>query len=273
MTAPTSIPHLFYTGEVDWYHADGNTTSLLDRNIAQAVALGAYVDESTKVGAFLPKNIERLQVLVEKLKSPKWPGGVFGKIDNDKAKRGSEIYQRKIDTIGGVTYSCLDCHASRKSKLFTLDDVGTDPNRARNFQRPIDGKPFFQAIVDAIGPIRDATFEASGLNPPSGPDEWRGTGQYVARQLDGVWATAPYLHNGSVPTLYDLLLPASDRPTTFKLGHREYDPANVGYVRDSSTGTFDFETNSEGNSNAGHEFGTSLTNDERLDLVEYLKSL
>jgi len=105
--------------------------------------------------------------------------------------------------------------------------------------------------------------------------------RYKARPLDGIWATAPYLHNGSVPTLFDLLLPAKDRPSTFKIGGREYDPKTVGFTKDQvSTNTFSYITKTgdgkpvDGNSNVGHEYGASaLTDAERWALVEYLKSL
>jgi hypothetical protein len=117
---------------------------------------------------------------------------------------------------------------------------------------------------------------------------------YRARPLDGVWATAPYLHNGSVPTLRDMLLPQDKRPTSFCVGSREFDPVNVGVVtkvRDSDAcvaGLTDFNVFLLGNSNRGHSFegketdiakllpgviGPELTNDERRSLVEYLKTL
>ena len=105
---------------------------------------------------------------------------------------------------------------------------------------------------------------------------------YKVRPLNGVWATPPYLHNGSVPNLYALLSPVTERPTTFYLGHREYDPVNVGYRYDELAGGFKFDTTILGNRNTGHEFsnekgngviGRLLSPDERRALVEYLKTL
>lgn len=105
---------------------------------------------------------------------------------------------------------------------------------------------------------------------------------YKARPLDGIWATAPYLHNGSVPTLYDLLLPAKDRPPSFYVGNREYDPKRVGYVYNvaGSGNAFRFETVDsdgnaiDGNSRQGHEYGVGeLREDDRKALLEYLKTL
>jgi hypothetical protein len=101
---------------------------------------------------------------------------------------------------------------------------------------------------------------------------------YKARPLNGVWATAPYLHNGSVPTLYDLLLAPDNRPKSFHVGSREFDPDKVG-LKEVATG-FLYKTHDDkgnpipGNSNVGHTFGASLTSDDdRWALVEYLKSL
>lgn len=99
---------------------------------------------------------------------------------------------------------------------------------------------------------------------------------YKARPLDGIWATAPYLHNGSVPTLYDLMLPAAKRPQTFNLGTREYDPAKVGYATGAGAAGngFSFDTRLRGNSNIGHDYRVGeLTEEQRWALVEYMKTL
>lgn len=103
---------------------------------------------------------------------------------------------------------------------------------------------------------------------------------YKARPLTGIWATAPYLHDGSVPTLYDLLLPAAQRPKTFFTGTREFDPEKIGFLTTpSADNDFLFETQEAsgdarpGNANTGHEFGSMLPEDQRKALLEYLKTL
>ncbi|MBB6250040.1 di-heme-cytochrome C peroxidase [Nitrospirillum iridis] len=109
---------------------------------------------------------------------------------------------------------------------------------------------------------------------------------YKARPLNGIWAVPPYLHNGSVPSLYALLGsdPAKDRPKSFCLGNRAYDPGKVGLdVNDCPGGTFTLDTTLAGNSNRGHEFrngtvgqngviGPALSEDDKLALIEFLKS-
>jgi hypothetical protein len=113
---------------------------------------------------------------------------------------------------------------------------------------------------------------------------------YKARPLDGVWATAPFLHAGSVPNLYQLLLPAKDRTRTFHVGSREFDPADVGFSTQTFPGSFEFRvegpdgTPIPGNSNAGHEgvnytqireggANRDFTDTERRALIEYMKTL
>ena len=102
---------------------------------------------------------------------------------------------------------------------------------------------------------------------------------YKARPLNGAWATAPLLHNGSVPNMYELLLPQERRSDVFYVGSREFDPDKIGYVANMSTEgeleLFKYDTSLPGNSNEGHEFGldTLETEYDRMALLEYLKTL
>jgi hypothetical protein len=105
---------------------------------------------------------------------------------------------------------------------------------------------------------------------------------YKAAPRDGVWATPPFMHNGSVPNLYEMLVPARERTKKFCLG-RDFDPVKVGLDTTCTAGTFQLDTELRGNSNAGHSFeeaprgsgviGPLLTDEQRWALVEYLKSI
>jgi hypothetical protein len=96
---------------------------------------------------------------------------------------------------------------------------------------------------------------------------------YKATPLPGIWSTAPYLHNASVPNLYQLLLPPEKRVKSFYLGNREFDPEHVGYRTEAFEGGYRFDTTLSGYSNQGHEYGTKITDEERWALLEYLKTL
>ena len=117
-------------------------------------------------------------------------------------------------------------------------------------------------LAQALAAIQQARATA----PPAGL-------AYKARPLDGIWATAPYLHNGSVPTLRALLAPPALRPKTFYVGSRDFDPVNVGYDITAGPDRFLFDTSFAGNSSAGHDWGTTLTSGDVDALLEYLKSL
>ncbi len=136
-----------------------------------------------------------------------------------------------------------------------------------------------RAYRDAgISQAERAEFDGFGLS--IGVQELRG---YKARPLDGIWATPPFLHNGSVPSLFHLLSPVAERPQRFWVGSREYDPNHVGIRTERFDGGFLLDTSITGNSNRGHEFragcrgngviGRALEPHERWALVEYLKVL
>jgi hypothetical protein len=88
--------------------------------------------------------------------------------------------------------------------------------------------------------------------------------------MGGVWARSPYLHNGSVRTMQELLTPPAQRAKTFHRGSQDYDTAQMGYT---DAGAYVFDTSSRGNANTGHNYGTALTADQKRDLLEYLKTL
>ncbi|MDT8854234.1 cytochrome c [Paracoccaceae bacterium Fryx2] len=99
------------------------------------------------------------------------------------------------------------------------------------------------------------------------------TAQYRARPLNGVWATGPFLHNGSVPTLRALLQPAAERPGSFSIGASGFDPVNVGFEDAAGPDAIRLDTSLPGNGNMGHDYGTARPAADRDALLEYLKSL
>lgn len=269
MAAPVSIPQLFNYNQFKWVHWDGNTSSILERDYAQAIALGASYNPDNSESSVLPLNIMNLELVARKIRVPKWPNKILGSIDLEKAARGKAIFSK----------NCLSCHA--EESLTPVAEVGTDPQRAVNFARlEHDGKSY-ATILAELGrkvvevSLKSHNIDTTNLTPikHSKSSAWRVTNAYHSRPLDGIWASPPYLHNGSVPTLWDLLTPASERPKEFLVG-RELDPIKVGINSITQTGDeWVFKVEETGNSNQGHEFGVEMSDEEKWSLIEYLKTL
>lgn len=262
--SPVSYPHLWGFERLSWLHWDANTTSVTERNAGQAIGLGALFDPTTFESTLRMDNQKELETLAGKITAPQWPKA-FGAIDETKAARGKTLFEAK----------CAKCHVASSEKvtvvLSSLDKIGTDRLRAESFGVKVGDEEFDVALSRTLKAL---VLKANGTTP----DEklWRVTKQYAGRPLAGIWATAPYLHNNSVPTLDELLRPVAKRRTTFPVGHREYDPKKLGYADKAGSPTFLFDTTQPGNSNAGHdspEYGTDMNDDQRKDLLEYLKQL
>ncbi len=317
-TAPVSFPHLWQVKQTIWFHWDDNTNSLMQRNIGQAVGMGAVFDPKTYSSTVKPANIDRLEKTLNRLDPPRWPDAEFGEINRDAAKHGETIYAK----------NCLECHKIypaekivfdpaetvekrnerivNLARIIPLDQIGTDPNRVNNFAinvgRNADGTggtPFASALAEVAGNLERQAFIDNKIGKsdqllmdlPPALVRWPTNHGYSARPLVSIWATAPYLHNASVPTIYDLLLPPEKRPKSFYVGYREYDPVKLGYVSEKENipadvlnkpPVFEFRvvapqsgvsTPVEGNSNAGHAYGVELSDQDKKDLIEYLKTL
>jgi len=280
MQSPVSFPYIWdvpdYTqkkvtgADAEWIHYDANTNSILERNIGQALGMGAVFDPKTYESTLRPENLHRLQLLTVKLQPPKWPAEVFGAVDQAKATQGRQIFLDK----------CQGCH---QNHIYDVAELGTDPIRAKSFGQPVGSVAFPNAVAPILSGIKKRAFLDDAISPAEqqqmdvNPAVWRATGKYLARPLNGIWATAPYLHNGSVPTLYDLLHP-EQRPAKFSMGGREYDPQKIGFAPQTAgvNGLWIFDTTQPGNSNTGHsgdKFGTALSEDQKSALLEYLKTI
>jgi hypothetical protein len=269
--SPVSFPHIWGLEKLAWLHWDGNTNSLMERNMGQAIGLGAVIDKQGN-STLLPRRIHALELWARELDPPEWPFA----LDHAKAKRGEAHF----------IAHCARCHdgpdADSGSIVSPLGEIGTDRHRAENFASTVNGTPLPAALAKLIGRVKKQAYADTTprVTPPEENDfeagrtpvVWRATLGYANRSLRGIWATAPYLHNGSVPTLADLL-DLESRPATFPVGRRAFDTQKVGLLIDTRPGPVaTFDTSKPGNSNAGHPFGSKLTSDEKGELVEYLKT-
>lgn len=236
---------------------DGSITTKLHRNLAAEFGV---VGDPTKVSM---DNAIRTTRLTEHMPSPPYPFDVA----RDGVARGADLYGKY----------CASCHTPGGSAMsFTPAQAGTDPNRAMIWT------PMNMAVIR--GALRIACTDPVACNQADGtpvPDEQiiRNTGTYLAPPLDGIWARAPYLHNGSVPTLRALLTKV--RPAQFYRGNVRYDQKAVGFVSEVATGSAAlYDTTKSGNSNAGHDTAAflgdidwSADSAKTNDLLEYMKTL
>ncbi len=213
--------------------------------------------------------IERAAELIAQLKPPRYPFG----IDLERAERGRATFEK----------TCAKCHGTyerdvadqpiyKEPRMVEWEKVGTDTDRLDY----VDAS--FLEVVRA-SPLADLI----QLSPYAGKRMW------VAPRLHAIWARFPYLHNASVPTLRDLLEPAVKRPKFFSLKNAgeksRFDPKNMGLTRtsrDRASATRNllggrnrdiYDTRLQGQSNQGHEKGTTLPATEKDELIEYLKTL
>jgi len=228
-----------------WVHWDGNTRSPIARNLLASLGLGAPLHGHTAELNFA--DVKRQTELSEKIQPPHYPLAV----DQAVAERGKKWFADR----------CASCHSGPETdqRLHSVAEVGTDPLRANSFnQRQADGFNKFLAEL-----------ELKGYEQPKQPGV-RTTGKYFAPSLGGVWARSPYLHNGAVRTMAELLNPPNERPKTFRRGSTRFDPAVMGFTNE---GTYLFDSSKSGNSNAGHNYGTDLPPNQKQELMEYLKTL
>lgn len=172
---------------------------------------------------------------------------------------------RKAD--GGILFLSEDAFTPEEIRRF-LQELGFSRDDVMNLIEAYDEKleGYYKDLRKTISIFDAGTAVSAGENAPSSL-------RYKARPLDGIWATAPYLHNGSVPNLYELLLPVEERSKTFFVGSTELDPVHVGFKTVQMPGSTRLDTSKPGNSNAGHDTYGTFNEEQRWQLVEYMKSL
>ena len=227
-----------------WVHWDGNTQSPMGRNVLAALGLGAPLAGNRALLDVAA--VARQTELSERIRAPRYPFAV----DEGAAARGAVTFAAR----------CASCHEGAESdaRVHSVAAVGTDPRRA---------DAFTDAEAQRLNAFL-ARLEAPGYRPPSTPG-LRATGGYWAPTLAGVWARAPYLHNGSVRTLAELLGEPAQRAATFRRGTARYDTARLGYLDE---GPYVLDTRTPGNSSGGHTAGADLPGEAKRDLLEYLKT-
>lgn len=354
--APVSYPSLWNIWKLDWVQYNASVSQPMARNIGEAMGVGATYDFVDPYGNPLPpsqrfratvrvQDLTTIERTLWKLRPPAWNEALMGTIDRALADSGKVLFNAH----------CVGCHGPHVAPesvkklnaplkgaadpewlvaVLCTDDIGTDPNAARNFTRSMvdlrrtgltamdlravalnvsrkwnarrathlqgeiarlsafpdsaatvvamrDTLSRLDAIAveeaDQIHPerlplgaalsyvgmmVREKAYDDANLSPAQRDtldgfgivDRPRVIDAYKSKPLAGIWATPPFLHNGSVPTIYELLSPVAERSTTFQVGSREYDTKHLGLAKVKGFWTLD--TRKDGNHNTGHEFAS-----------------
>ncbi len=317
--APVKLPPLWYSSWFSWVQYNGSIQQPMTRNVGESMGVRAKVNLTDPGKLFQStvsvKNLWEIEQMLagqqafEGLKAPVWPAEIFGPINQAKAQQGAVLYKELCQSchlpsvrspeLQGAQYweGGLEGRRFLKLKMASLDQIGTDPHEAADWASRtaatralgLGTVPATVGLLTVTSKVRDLQYDALNLSPEQ-RIAWNGYREdgviaplaYRARPLEGIWATPPFLHNGSVPNLYELLSPVEQRESTFYRGSREFDPRRVGYDVSKVDGAYAFHTDQPGNSNAGHEFrntpgkgviGRELTDAERWAIIEYLKTM
>ena len=229
-------------------HWDGNNSSVKERNISAALGAGATPEHVDL------QSLNRIADWIAHLPNPHVPDWM--RVDQERAKKGKVLYEQ----------NCSNCHSfsgAQVGRVDPIESIATDPGRLNSYTEKVRE---LQTGYTKQYPWAFKHFVK--------------TNGYANQPLDGIWARAPYLHNGSVPTIYDLLLTQDKRPKKFFIGHGVVDEEKLGIRTDvdlvEGRNSFEFDTSLPGNSNSGHvgkAYGTELSDEEKKDIVEYMKTL
>jgi mono/diheme cytochrome c family protein len=306
--APVDYPFLWDIGKFYWVQYNASVHQPMGRNIGEALGVGAATNIVDSAGnlnpeplrwqtSIPPANLYGIETAIDSLKPPVWPASVFGATDRTKVEAGRALFAENCASCHGVRALAGSKVDEWSVKVIPLKVIGTDAHQADNFAKDTYDATklgLSKTTTAAVGlgvvtsAVREQAYKDAKI-PPSYWPQYDGFGRknvvtapcgYKARPLVGVWATPPFLHNGSVPTIFALL--SDSRPATFRVGTTEYDPVRLGFVDATGSNAMTIDTSIAGNSNTGHWFtddrarpgriGRALSVTERYALIEYLKA-
>ncbi len=281
-------------GKTMQLHWDGNNDKVEERNLNAALATSALPP------AIDHESIECIEKWLETFEPPKY----MFPIDQQMAERGKQHYMKYCANCHGK--SGRDFGGEKVGFVTPIGDLNTDPYRLNNYTEKLavnmaatyanqereqrehkcPGNITYVPPERKKSDSRRATPSERRMNAVEYEEDtyryknYRKTYGYANMPLDGIWLRAPYLHNGSVPNLRELLEPEKDRSKKFYRGNDLYDPVNVGFVADMDMDAkgrkyFEYRVDVPGNSNSGHDtadYGIELSDEYKEELLEYLKT-
>lgn len=319
--APVKPPFVWNSSQSAWVEWSGVSPNPFTRNYSEALGVFARYDltptgnpANYNISTVDARWIAQIEQMLRRLAPPQWPQEILGKIDTAKAARGAKLFTTNCSSCHS-TYPHRWSEPREKGKRmienalvpqgyvgtddYNLKSIALDTNAVvatKHLKSIFGGKEkvtpteFFQVVE---GAMMQYSLKKAGFTPEETLDAYGYQtlarlatakvpfGRYKAAPRDGSWAIGPFLHNASVPNLYELLSPAKERSQTFYV-NSQFDPVKVGINTSASSGVFLFDTKLMGNSNAGHSFentkgpgviGRLFTEAERYEIIEFLKSI
>lgn len=349
LTAPVSLPWVWGLKYMGNLHYNGNSNSVILRNVGQSLGLGAMVTSDKLDTTINITNLDRLENLAHKIKVPEW-NDVFKEVldkndpqkylvefeidmNHDRLQRGFAIYKKECQTCHESNKLVGPSGVLREYNMYPLTSKdgkyspNTDVRAALNAIIPVKTRtqhnqviaiPFEKKIFDDVSGIKARYYQLHNISAEQQAkmefreirgyeffrDTFNGSVEnknnnnygkiekgigYKAKHLSGVWATAPFLHNGSVPNMMLLLTRDTERPKYFNVRSNKFDPVTLGFQDWERPGDRPCTAEEEmlcfntlerdkhdkpvGNSNRGHNWGVNLSPEEKLDLINFLKYL
>jgi len=252
----TDLPSIWYQRQREGLHLhwDGNNDKVQERNRSAAFGTGAFPPTLDR------PNMKRVEDFLLDAAPDPYPYP----IDKTRAERGKQIYGQLCANCHGPDGKNFGPHQGALGEVTPIERIATDRFRLDSYTAAL--------AVD------QNQLYAETSDPNERFSHFRKTFGYANLPLDGIWLRGPYLHNGSVPTLRDLLEPSANRPKLFYRGDDTFDPVRVGFLSTPERNGrkfFAFDTSVRGNGNKGHEgktYGTDLPPADKDALVEFLKT-
>ncbi len=286
-------------------HSDPETAS----TCMEGLGLKGAGQKELFASTVLLKNLYELEQWVADLEPPPWPEKLLGSTNSLLAHKGHDLFQKHCRGCHNMKpFDMTSPEENIKDKQFIkikqipYNKVGTDPVYVENLitrlsktgsLKPVLGAEVVPTLKFFLGSVSGAVKFAmakAGLSKEEilayegyryykaeegqKPKKYRPTkfDTLKAGPLHGIWATGPFLHNGSVPNIYELLSPAEERSKVFWVGNNELDSEKLGFVSTEKKGLFKFDTQIRGNGNQGHEYPKRpLAYEEKMAIIEYLK--
>lgn len=318
--APVKPPFLWNVPHSAWVEWSGIEANPLVRNFSEVMGVFARFDASAnqknlkEIESTIDlKGIVEIENMLRRLAPPAWPAQVLGKLNQARVMEGSTLFEKhclKCHSSYPYRWSMPRANGVRmiENALVPLEIIGTDKQHlmtplldsspsamSKHLAELVNGKskvtpgelfsviqlPMIAYALKRSGPFTSEEILSMNGYVDSSFKQKPPVKSFKAAPREGAWSTAPFLHNGSVPNLYELLSPLTERSKTFYI-NREFDPVKLGVDTTKTSTGFLFDTSLIGNSNSGHLFenkkapgviGPELSPAQRYALIEYIKSI